>query len=83
MDGLKPEEEMSISEFQRCWRSLALQWRETPGFGSARLGVSADGAYLHGLWYEDTRLRGVWAGPRDPRDPEPLCAIDTEAWPDE
>ena len=64
-------------------RMLALQWRETPGFGSARLGVSADGAYLHGLWYQGPRLRGVWAGPRDFRDPEPLCAVETLAWPDE
>ena len=49
-------------------RMLALEWRETAEFGSARLGVSADGAYLNGLWYQDARLRGMWAGPRDPRD---------------
>jgi outer membrane protein OmpA-like peptidoglycan-associated protein len=41
--------------------------------GNATFAVTADGAALFGVWYENGQLKGTWEGPRTTRDKGAKC----------
>lgn len=54
-------------------RVIRFEWREDgPQIGTAIMVLTADAKFLNGLWYENSRLQGVWFGAlvTDGREPE-------------
>lgn len=62
---------------------MQFDWREKNDSGVALLTVSTGGGYLNGLWYQASKLRGTWRGPRDSSEPEPSCQIVPVPWAEE
>jgi outer membrane protein OmpA-like peptidoglycan-associated protein len=57
-------------------RLFKFWWREDgPSAGSAFMVLSSDGNSLNGLWYEKSKVKGVWYGSRVTDDRRPKCKL--------
>lgn len=61
-------------------RVIRFQWIEDgPQIGTAIMVLTADSAFLNGLWYEKGRYRGVWYGQKVTDGRQPQCVPKKEA----
>lgn len=50
-------------------------WEDGPNVGTASLVLSSDGNSLNGLWYERSRVKGIWYGSRVTDGRRPKCEV--------